>query len=324
MDLADRTLNSSPACVNGSAEEAADPDMAMARLAEDVTAQLLQDQLNILVAWIPSSDVHQGVGAQSSSREAPPAPPPDRPPSGPGRFADRLARSRRPRENQDEATLTARQPPSRLHGAVGGEGRDPFSKVAVPAVAIDCGLDFSELPAFKHLDALEAAITMGSAAQLAEVTLPALPGDFGDFANLQRPFSHRGCSRSSPDVPRALAGHGRPLSSRGCLGDSLLSSGGLTVRASTTSRLPPPAAPPGCGARMAQSALRGGAAPLAVQRHGPAATAHWLALEAARMHGEARKPFGSSTACAFLVNGGPARMLPMNTGLVSSDLQRHC
>mmetsp|Transcript_71543 Transcript_71543/g.205252 ORF Transcript_71543/g.205252 Transcript_71543/m.205252 type:complete len:301 (-) Transcript_71543:119-1021(-) len=224
MDLADRTLNSSPACVNGSAEEAADPDMAMARLAEDVTAQLLQDQLNILVAWIPSSDVHQGVGAQSSSREVPPAPPPERPPSGPGRFADRLARSRRPRENQDEATLTARQPPSRLHGAVGGEGRDPFSKVAVPAVAIDCGLEFSELPAFKHLDALEAAITMGSAAQLAEVTLPALPGDFGDFANLQRPFSHRGCSRSSPDVPRALAGHGRPLSSRGCLGDSLLSS----------------------------------------------------------------------------------------------------
>eukprot|EP00446_Apocalathium_sp_SHHI-4_P018822 CAMPEP_0177286620 /NCGR_PEP_ID=MMETSP0367-20130122/73710_1 /TAXON_ID=447022 ORGANISM="Scrippsiella hangoei-like, Strain SHHI-4" /NCGR_SAMPLE_ID=MMETSP0367 /ASSEMBLY_ACC=CAM_ASM_000362 /LENGTH=323 /DNA_ID=CAMNT_0018743859 /DNA_START=12 /DNA_END=985 /DNA_ORIENTATION=+ len=323
MDLADRTLNSSPACVNGSAEEAADPDMAMARLAEDVTAQLLQDQLNILVAWIPSSDVHQGVGAQSSSREVPPAPPPERPPSGPGRFADRLARSRRPRENQDEATLTARQPPSRLHGAVGGEGRDPFSKVAVPAVAIDCGLEFSELPAFKHLDALEAAITMGSAAQLAEVTLPALPGDLETSrtcSDLFRIAVAAAAARMFHEHLRAMEDH-CPREDAWAMPPEL---GGLTVRPSTTSRLPPPAAPPGCGARMAQSALRGGAAPLAVQRHGPAATAHWLALEAARMHGEARKPFGSSTACAFLVNGGPARMLPMNTGLVSSDLQRHC
>lgn len=278
-----------------------------------------------------------------------------------GRFRGKL--HRRPLEESSQQQGCRPQPPTRLAGPVGGTGGDPFAKGTAACELDGAGPasrdDFSDLPAFRHLAALEEVLDKNRHAPLASMLLPDLPGNLKDRSSVAAPRSvplgsqvvgaqaYRSNPPALPRNPLQLRGDGlgstMPLSAREhCKRSAPLSS---SARGSSTSRAPVATGPPGPqvlfregtwglqppvqpGSRphmsgqisLGHSALTG--KPLASMRRGPAATTRWLGLETQQVHAEGRKPLGSSAHIAFLVNGGPEHMENLSADLVHTDLLR--
>lgn len=256
-----------------------------------------------------------------------------------GRFTSRRVRGGASAENQ---APSGQAKPGRLEGAIGGYA-DPFSQTtcarqASPwnAHAVHAGgaMDFRDLPAFQHLDALERAVHSGAAL---EGNLPSLPSARGNLtpdpcqvSDGKGPASPLRSARGGPG--RAPAAPGAPLraplSSRGSEGPLSSAGQGLTGRRILFREgdwgVEPPlpmAARKHAGAPplgYSVSALTG--KPLPRTHRGSASTARWLATESDRLRSEPRKTFGSSATFAFFQNGGPEHMEHLNSDLVRPHL----
>lgn len=229
-----------------------------------------------------------------------------------GRFTSRLAR--RPKVPEKSALNAIR--PRRLGGLVGGIGSDPFVEKASARGAgkhSSC-IEWDDIPAFRHLSLLEEAIGNGS-------ELPALPEAFsssqrlapmtGTVMNNTMSSSLRSGQKlglgstatsvasSTPRTPRILVTNG---------------TWGLQPATSAAARRHASAAAP---LGYCTSGLRGTSLPK--KGSGAAATAMWIGTEGERLRHEARTPRSLDAMAAFLVNGGPERMTPLNGKLVTRD-----
>jgi len=227
--------------------------------------------------------------------------------------------------------------PPRLEAAVPDEGQISFTgtkhKGLIEAEAI-------ELPAFRHLAALEEAVRSGEALAGNLPELPtALKGDLDPNCQ-DKQVAHDPntalmihSARGMPS-PRSRPKHAWDRGSvplRTC-GGGLLAKAAIGMQQAEPRfffseegwGMQPPLLP---GARkhtaapsmgFGCSALRG--APLQQCRRGPHASALWVSTEKARLRTEAVKPFGSSAAIAFIQNGGPRSMEPLQQPLCDQDL----
>lgn len=263
-----------------------------------------------------------------------------------GRFTSR----RRPKATSEESQAAPSRP-GRLAGPIGGMEGDPFSWEpqsltscsSSSAAAPPLSACFEDLPAFRHLAALEEAVSSGAAM---EGRLPALPGRLrdeqgnvadGEPSALAVP---PGCQPPSPRSARMLRGMSprvhSPRSARSLRGPGgvPLQSAGAGVLAANNTTMPgsrvlfhdgiwglqPPALAgakgAGGGAKtmgFGNSVLRGNT--LSKRCRGPAATAMWVGSEGGRLRAEAPKSLGTCTHLAFLANGGPQRMDPLSGDL---------
>lgn len=228
--------------------------------------------------------------------------------------------------------------PARLESAVPDEGKHSFTGSKHRGLM---AVEAHELPCFQHLAALEKAVHSGEA--LAG-NLPELPSSLRAKPQPQpQPAAEEGpvfwnegaaCDanaqildpaatvQSARGLPRprhmasgsmalrttgggllAKAPYGRPQSSpRFFFGEE---GWGMQAPAMPGARKHAAAQPLGHGC----SALRG--VPLSQCRRGPHASALWVSTESARLRSEAVKPFGCSAAIAFIQNGGPRAMEPL-------------
>lgn len=205
-----------------------------------------------------------------------------------------------------------------------------------------------ELPAFRHLAALEQAVQSGEA--LAG-RIPELPSTLRDDLTLAAVVdidSSRGRCLTPGSGARLATQAESPRSARGTArrqpfarcGDALRTcGGGLLAKApcdvpSISPRfffgdegwgLQPPSMPgarkhaPAAPLGFGRSALRG--APLPRCRRGPHASALWVSTEKARLRAEVAKPLGSSAAVAFLQNDGPMSLEPLHRGLCDPEVE---
>lgn len=251
-------------------------------LAQDITAQLVDEELSRAGRFRPTPKAALGASEASAAASLPP---PD------------------PR-------------PTRLRGAV-GSGDDPFCKDSKRPGATS-STSFDELPAFQYLSVLEEAVNSGNA--FAEGRLPLLPQALRGPGAPQRgaaaltPRSARGVAGTS--TLRACGGllakaplGVPPSSARGFFNED-----GWGFQAPLGTRKGVHATSTAFGS----SALRG--APLSRSRRGPAASAMWVSTERERLQAEAFKPFGSSAAIAFLQNDGPMTMERFDRPLISKDV----
>jgi len=341
-------------------------DEALAFVAAELTSQMIADELDNITEWIPTvvpKDLLQTPSPEpnrsaiaspcfSATRETPsPAV---------GRYAERLAKSRKDPPKNDP--FLGPEPPTRHARAVpAASHHDPWSEAKLGRVE-RASIDFKDFPAFRHLDALEVAISGASGSPLSALSLPepppVLPLDASCSTSAFSPRVKNASCSTSAFSPRAKTATkaAPPTSWASSTPAATVTAGATWAAGSSIPRighgtpdfgpwlrctngaadkqvlaLPSPRgaplipAKPGASARLTSSALRGLAGvPLAVQRHGPAATSHWLAMEATRMHGEAPKSLGTSSACAFLVKDGPAGLEKLDEPLLSERLQRYC
>lgn len=182
----------------------------------------------------------------------------------------------------------------------------------------------SELPAFRYLAALEEAVHSGEA----------LAGRIPEI-----PTALRTCSEAHYTAQRLQSLHrlSRPKHTpSGSI--PFRSCGGLLANAPSERPCADPRfffsdegwgvqAPLSPGARkhvaatptaFGTSVLRG--APLSQLHRGPHASALWVNTEKARLRAEVAKPFGSSAAIAFIQNGGPKSLEPLQRGLCDREL----
>lgn len=204
---------------------------------------------------------------------------------------------------QSEGLRRQRIPrPARLEGAAGGLP-DPYHQ-AHTCASRDLaagGRGLEDLPAFRHLAALEAAISSGSSLPPLPLALaPARPPRDGDEAlvgSIASPVaarqlaplrSARGCPGTAPMPPSEPASLQKPSA-------QLLSPGRTGWQGAG-----PPALDPGSAPRLvyAGRGLLGCARP--GHHRGPLATAQWLATESQRLAAEPKKAGPSS---AFLLHG---------------------
>jgi len=198
--------------------------------------------------------------------------------------------------------------PGRLANAVGDGGDDPFCPKELHSSSQQ-GVD-DDLPALKHLAALEEAVNSGAALQ---GQLPALPSSLSSTGPPSPPKSARGpCA-----WPLARTAGPRARSIRGI---------GSDAKATLDSRVrfhgegaawglqppPRPIARRPCGDASTmlsfnRSVLRGGSLLAGSGSRGPSATLRWIGTEHERLQAEVRKPLGSSAMVAFLANGGLQR-----------------
>lgn len=257
------------------------------------------------------------------------------PPSAEAPSSGRFTSRRMPRAVQDGAFGLVPCPPGRLEGAIYGMDGDPFSREDQGARTVFSTASttlrpslacFEDLPAFRHLAALEEAVSNGSAMAGHLPALPVMGLDSGSsWAGAGAAKGTLSCLPPSPRSARSLCGDAMGSSS----GPSRMSMGaGMAAKTTAVpgSRvlfregmwgIQPPALAgaknPAGGVKtfgFGQSALRG----TSLQRRGrgPAATARWLGMEGERLRAEPSKPLGSSAHVAFMVNGGPERIGRLN------------
>lgn len=279
-----------------------------AEVAFDITADLVTEQLG-RSRWRPTS---RGAAAAAAETALPAAP--------------------------------AFTRPGRLEAAVRHGGEDPLCRRledctgggAARASPETC----EELPAFKHLAALEEAVNSGDAFA---GRLPSLPASLrGDRAALPTP--------EATMTPRSARGRSVPLWSRGgpfaktplvsqssravpalggrrsggyLIGEGVRvvchEDGGWGVRPPSFAgaKVHAAATPLAFG----RSALNGAPLPRwRAQRGGPAATALWIGTERERLQAEAPKSFGCSATVAFLQNGGPEGLEPLDAELCRPEI----
>lgn len=196
-------------------------------------------------------------------------------------------------------------------------------------------MDFRDLPAFQHLDALEQAVHSGAALEgllpcpsSARGSLPCdVLSDLRQVSDGKSPATPLRSARAGPG--RAPMPPGAPLrapsqpegplsgAGQGLAGRRILfreGDWGVEPPLPMAARKHAGAAPIG----HAVSALTG--KPLPRSHRGSAGTSRWLATESERLRSEPRKTFGSSATFAWFQNGGPDHMEHLNSDLVRPQL----
>lgn len=210
--------------------------------------------------------------------------------------------------------------PGRLHAAVGGCS-DPFHRAADGLGAKP--MNFEDMPAFRHLAALEEAVTNGSLFDKKSQGggIPQLHSTTGSALPALSIGSPRSPPRSARDVfsetkrwGPAITG-GKALVASGRLASGI-ASGAEVVAADSSSNYARGNHP----MSFTHSALRG--VPLPKGRRGPHSTNAWLSTETARLRAEVAKTSGSSAAYAFFQNGGPQRMENLSAPLIAPEILR--
>lgn len=238
--------------------------------------------------------------------ESPMPPPSPPPPPAPGRFTSRLRlRTVLP---QPEASPPRR--PGRLEGAIAGLDGDPFSEGRRGAGALGTtaeGGGYDDIPAFRHLAALERAVASGEAF---EGRLPPLPFAQAEPVSPRPQAAKIAAAASRPDADADP--WGRPAAPRVLFREGTW---GLQPPFRAGSRKPGAA----LGA-FRRTALRGAALPGPAT--GAAATARWVATEGARLRSEVPRSLGCSHTIAFLASNGPKRVEDLSAPLCREDLLR--
>eukprot|EP00747_Dinoflagellata_sp_TGD_P185823 gnl/TRDRNA2_/TRDRNA2_42568_c1_seq1.p1 gnl/TRDRNA2_/TRDRNA2_42568_c1~~gnl/TRDRNA2_/TRDRNA2_42568_c1_seq1.p1 ORF type:complete len:303 (-),score=48.45 gnl/TRDRNA2_/TRDRNA2_42568_c1_seq1:183-1091(-) len=177
-----------------------------------------------------------------------------------------------------------------------------------------------ELLAFKHLAALEKAVCSGTA--FTSGRLPSFPSAcMAD--NSFNAADDAGVSATNRDEPLTARAHLSQLQrAGGAMSTSrprmLFNEGEWQMQLPRFHGAPPHAGSgPLSFSRFDKSALRG--ARISGKARGSGATTWWVGTENMRLRKEASKPLGSSAMCAFLQNGGPERMEPLNNPLCGQE-----